>query len=171
MGSFKDLTSPTALRVLLPVGLFVAAWCGWQWWDERDLIQRAVEVQAEVLAVGIEDYTTGSGSNRERHWRPVVRYRYEHAGRVLESDRVTPLGKGGSHQWAQELAARFEAGAETSVWIDPDDPERAFLVEVRSTKTLVGIFVGLIIAFATGVGLLRQRGREGASTPPEPINE
>ena len=77
MGPFRSLGSTYSLRILLPVGLAGAALLGWSWWKEATLIRRAEEMSAEILESSVESYTTGTGSNRERNWRPVVKYRYE----------------------------------------------------------------------------------------------
>jgi hypothetical protein len=157
MGAFKSLLAPSSLRILFPIGLALAAWCGWQWRSESALIARAVEVEAVVLAASVEPYSTGSGTSRENQWRPLVRYRYAVDGSSYESDRVTPLGKGGSRGWANELVARFAVGEPATAYVDPGDPERAFLVPVRSWKDRAGVAVGVTIALVAGALLVLRR--------------
>jgi len=165
MGSFRDLASPRAMKILLPVGLAVACYSGWRWSEESRLIETAIAVPAEVMAARVDDWTSGSGTSRERHYKPVVRYRYEVGSQLYESERVTPLGDSGSKQWARQLVARFPVGSRVTAHVDPGEPANAFLVELASWKARVGFAVGLAVAAAAGFGLLwrwRRPARENA---------
>ena len=159
MGPFRSLAEPRSMRILLPVGLALAAFCAWEIWKERGLMRGAESVQGTVLSSDVESYTTGSGTNRERQYRPVVRFRYRFRGESYEASRVTPLNKGGSRGWAEELAGRYEADGKTRVWVPPDDPDRAFLVKISAWKPRAGLAVGLLIAAACAIGLWRSRRR------------
>ncbi len=157
MGAFKSLLEPNALRIFLPVGLFVLAWCSWQWKSEESAIRRSEPVKAEVLSTGVQDYTTGSGKNRERHWRPVIRFTYEYQGVPHTSSTVTPLNQGGSRTWADEIVGRFHDGQTTTAFVDPSSPAEAFLIPARSWKPRAGAAVGALLAIASAVGLMLYR--------------
>ncbi len=166
MGSFRDLASPRALRIFLPVGLFVSAWSGWLVWQERDAIQRAIEVPATIESSTVEDWTSGTGTNRERHYRPVVRFTFELEGKSHVADRVTPLGTSGSKSWARELSGRFQPGDKVTAWVDPDVPGHAFLLKMTSWKPVLGIVFGGLIAIAAGIGMLWRRRKADVSPAP-----
>lgn len=161
MGGFKSLADPKALRWLVVIGLVGAALLGWSWWQERTLMRRAVPVPATILEVDVISYAVGTGSARERNWRPVITYRFEFEGVTRTSRQVTPLDVGGSKSWAQELAARFHPGDDVEAHVDPEDPETSFLLPIHSWKKSVGFGVAAGMALVAGFFLWRRRRTEG----------
>jgi hypothetical protein len=164
MGSFRSLTQRRALLVLLPVGTLVAVYSGWRVVQERTRLADALPVEAEVLSSRVEDWVSGSGTNRSRQYRPVVNFRYRFDDRVFESDLVTPLGDSGARGWARDLAGRFAAGDRVRAWVDPDEPGTAYLVKLTSWKPIAGLAVGSLIAlYAVGGLIWHARRRRSAA--------
>lgn len=109
-------------------------------------------VPATVIASEVERRSTGKGQSYE----PRIRFRYMAGGRTHECDTPLPVDGikgGGSEDWAQQLVGRYPAGANTTAYVDPDDPAKAFLVREASIGPYVFILFPMI-HFCVGVGVM-----------------
>ncbi len=61
----------------------------------------------------------------ETTYEPIVRYEYTVAGTTYAGDDVTAGGYGGGLDRAYRMVGRYPAGAATTVYYDPDRPDRA----------------------------------------------
>ncbi len=113
---------------------------------QSKLIREAQPIEATVLAAEVVRSTTsrGAGSSQTTttsHF-PTVEFRYERAGASRTSDRVWPVGEGGDADWANAVIRRFPPGTVTRAWVDPDDPDFAYLEKRWSVGPYLMIFVG-----------------------------
>lgn len=85
-------------------------------------------------------------------YRPIIRYRYEHEGRPMESDRVQRVApKASRPDKMNELTARFPAGAEAACYQDPADPGMVVLVKDKPTAVYSIWFPALFVVGGLGI--------------------
>ena len=121
------------------------------WRAERHRLTSYRPVPAVVT--GTEVVTVPhAGDDDTPTYRPVVRYRYDVAGRgAFVGDRVTPLGESRSGGWAQGVVARYAPGMAVTAYVDPDDPSKSFLERRRSA--LPWAFMGFASVFLAVAGV------------------
>ncbi|WP_424019131.1 DUF3592 domain-containing protein [Halorientalis pallida] len=108
-------------------------------------------VQATVIETGIEEY------DDDEEYRPVVVYEYEIDGETVQDDNFYP-GFGHppySESKARDRVSGYESGENTTVFVDPSDPDRAFLERKPLGERLVsvgGYAVGILIGAPLLVG-------------------
>ncbi len=101
-----------------------------------------------ILSSGVTE--TG---NDENPYRPLVHYRYEVDGRILESDRLSRSNGGtSSYDRARDLAARYRPGDRANCRVSPDHPAFAVL-ERRIPWIAFVVFFPLIFVAIGGGGL------------------
>ena len=141
--------------VTLFVSVFIVVGAVREWREVRAL-RTFRPVSATVLSSDIESVRS-TGRSPSTTYRPAVRYEYIVAGERHVADRVTPLHESRSARWATALARRFVPGATVTAFVNPADPDDAFLVRSRSWLPwvfIVGPFLMLLVV-STG---LRRRG-------------
>lgn len=93
--------------------------------------QKIREAQAWPSTEGTVLISEVRDEGGENGWRAHVRYRYEVAGQVYENSRIAVAVEYGREglQAHQELAARFPAGANVTVYYNPQNPADAALIK------------------------------------------
>ena len=112
-------------------------------------------LSATVLSSDVE-YVRSSGSSRTSAYRPMVRYEYVVAGERHVADRVTPLHESRSSSWATALARRFVPGTTVTAYVNPADPDDAYLVRTRSWLPWVFIAGPFLMLSVVATGLRRR---------------
>ncbi|SDE77828.1 DUF3592 domain-containing protein [Halorientalis regularis] len=108
-------------------------------------------VQATVVETGIEEF------DDDEEYRPVVVYEYEIDGETYRSDNFYP---GSTYPPYTEAKARdrisgYESGETVTMFVDLDDPDRAFLERQPLGERIVslgGYAVGILIGAPLLVG-------------------
>ena len=139
--------------------------------------------ECTILASGVEEHP--GAAEADEQYRFTVTYRYEVDGRSYEGSRYRAGYAGSSDVTsARRLAAAHPFGARVPCWIDPSDPDSAFLAR-RSPAVALWIFLPLVFVAIGGGGLvlvwmpgwmpgLFARGVPGAeppSAPPAPLSQ
>ena len=93
--------------------------------------QKIREAQAWPSTEGLVLASEVRDEGGENGWRAHVRYRYEVAGRVYDNSRIAVAVEYGREgfQAHRELAARFPAGAQVTVYYNPRNPADAALIK------------------------------------------
>ena len=108
----------------------------------------------------------GGRSRRDTTYTPIVTYGYTVNGAQFEGDNIRADDHGGSLDRAYDIVDRYPQGAETTVYYDPEHPERAVLVQGAESGRvylfggLGGLFgsVGLAM-LALAVFIIRRQNR------------
>jgi len=117
-----------------------------------------------------EDSRTVRDNGRTRTettYEPIVRYEYTVDGTVYSGGDITAGGYGGGLDRAYRVTGRYPVGIDTTVYYDPDHPDRAVLepgADVRNVYLFGGggAVFGIVGLGAFGfVGLLVRRRRQG----------
>jgi hypothetical protein len=112
----------------------------------------------QVLSSSIDSETSTvrrNGRTREKTtYSPIVRYAYTVDGVRYEGDHIRADDHGGSYSRASEIAGRYPEERETTVYYDPDHPERAVLVRGAETAQIY-LYGGFGVFFVmVGLGLV-----------------
>ena len=87
-------------------------------------------------------------SNSTTSYRPDVQFRYSYRGRAYESDLLKPTiivqGFASSETAAEELKP-FPVGARVPAWVDPQNPDKAYLVQEGGAGPIVFIILGILL--------------------------
>lgn len=145
------MTGPV-LAVLL--GVFLLTWSG------LTLRQQAVgNFTVPARALVVESSTQPASSAWERIWpRHHFAYRYLHRGELYVG-RVYRQGRGSG-----EAVRRYAVGSTLTVWVDPNQPDKAVVEtgpRVRDLALLTLGFVSLMVGIARflGRGFIRRQCR------------
>jgi len=126
--------------------------------EQAWLNEKAVSVQAIILSSEVRQTTartgTGEGETTTSYW-PEIEFSYGYEGVSRTSNRIWPVGEGGSEAEAQAVLRAYPEGAQVSAFVDPDDPETAFLEKRWSQMPYLSVMLGVLpAAFVTGLGIL-----------------
>ena len=103
-----------------------------------------------IVRSTVRSWSTDDGTS----YRPDVLYEYSAHGRDWRSNRVTffsALSTGRAE--ARAVRDRYKAGAQSTAWIDPDDPTRSVLEREFRPRYMLGL-LPLLFLFA-GAALMR----------------
>jgi hypothetical protein len=121
---------------------------------QRRLMACAVPVRAEILSSRVSESTSSNTdrrplrSNSTTSYTSEVRFRYSINGATYESDLLRPtiIVQGhASRSGAEEEISAFRAGATVDAWVDPQTPERGFLIKGASAGPMVFALLGLLL--------------------------
>jgi len=126
--------------------------------EQARLNEKAVSVKAVVLLSEVRQTTTrigtDTGDTATSYW-PEVEFSYEYGGTLRTSNKIWPVGEGGSEADAKVSLSSYPVGAEVSAFVDPDDPETAFLEKRWSQAPYLSVIIGVFpIGFVAGLGIL-----------------
>ncbi len=148
----RPRVSARALAILaLLVSIFVVAGV-WQEVRETRALRSFRAVTATVLSSDVESVRS-AGSSRSAAYRPAVRYEYVVDGERHVADHVTPLHESRSYRWASDLAHRFVPGSTVTAYVDPRDPDDAYLVKTRSWLPWLFIAGPVLLLVIASTGL------------------
>lgn len=126
------------------IGVGVLGWNMYQ--TQQADVQQAVEVEGTVEGTDIDrnDRTEGTDS-----YEPVVSYTYSFEGQQYSAESVYP---GAEKQFsfrdeAREVTDQYSSGQTVTVYVNEEDPSRAFLINETSTfKPLFAMGIGGLFA-------------------------
>lgn len=139
-------------------GLFLFVVGVTQHFQQRRLLAVAEPIDALILRSEVHSsHSTPARLGTERRplrdggtttHRPEVRFRYEIDGREYESDLLRPAiivqGYASAESAAEELRD-FPVGQRVIAYVDPSQPEKAFLIRESSAGPMVFMIVGLVV--------------------------
>jgi hypothetical protein len=126
--------------------------------EQARLNEKAVSVKAIVLSSEVRQATTRIGTDASdtatSYW-PEVEFSYEYGGTSRTSNKIWPVGEGGSEADAKVALSSYPEGAEVSAFVDPSDPGTAFLEKRWSQAPYLSVIIGVFpTAFIAGLGIL-----------------
>jgi len=154
-----SISGPNTVRgavLMLMIGLAATGYGAYDYTQQSNAVEDAVEVDAAIAELDVE--STSSGSSTDVSYRPTVRFTYEYDGTTYESTNVFPSAI--SPNYDTESAARsvieeYDVDESATAHVDPSDPDGAFLKDRTSNAPLVAIAVGLVFAFIGGRSAIR----------------
>lgn len=135
----------------LLVGLAITGYGAYDYTQQSDALDAAVEVDATVTEVDVESQSTSSTSGVD--YEPRVRFTYTYDGETYEGTRLFPAST--TPEYDTESAARdavseYDAGESVTAYVVPDDPDGAFLRAQRSNAPLTLAGIGGVLSLLGG---------------------
>ncbi len=131
-----------------------------------DASRRFVPVIGTISRSKVETHTDSDGTS----YRARVEYAYRVGGRDYRADRIAFGPNIATSRQARQDVARFAAGTEPTVYVDPDDPSRAVLdPRVRGIHVFALVFMSpfnaVMLCLWLGVAhAWRERGRPAGAS-------
>ena len=149
-----SIDGPSTTRgalVLLVVGLAAAGFGGYDYLQQSDAVDDAVAVDAEIVETGVKTVSGGRRSGVE--YRPTVRFTYTYDGTSYTSTNVFPSTTSPSYDTesaARDVLDGAGTGDAVTAYVDPADPDGAFLLNQTSAAPLLFVLVGGLFVVAGG---------------------
>ena len=130
----------------------VFAWLMWASFQRARVMDAWTSVPCVIVESRLAEEILNP--NTPVNYRPVVRYRYEVAGRTLESDRLRRIEtKSSRREKMNTLLAPYPPGAEAAAWVNPADPAEAVLIRDKRTAIYSIWFPLLFVVGGLGIAL------------------
>ncbi|ELZ41192.1 hypothetical protein C463_13144 [Halorubrum californiense DSM 19288] len=155
-----SIDGPKTLKgavVMLLIGLAVTGYGAYDYTQQSDAVADAVEVDAEIAALDVE--SSSSGSSTSVDYRPTVRFTYEYEGNTYESTNVFPAAITSNYDTesaAREVIGEYAVGESTTAYVDPADPDGAFLKAQTSNAPLIAAALGVVFVLGGGASAVRR---------------
>ena len=155
-----SINGPKTLKgalLLLVVGLAVTGYGAYDYTQQSDAVDDAVEVDATVTEVGVESTSGGSSSGVD--YRPTIRFTYEYEGTEYAGTSVFPSAITSNYDTqsaAREVVAEYAVGESTTAYVDPADPDGGFLKAQTSNAPLIAAALGLLLGLGGGVSAVKR---------------
>jgi hypothetical protein len=136
------------LAIVLGLSMFGYGWTVYQ--NQQTDVQEAVTVEGTVESSDVE-YHEGTGNTDGGHYEVVVRYTYTFEGQEYTSESVYPgPAKEHTEEEASEIANQYSSGQTTTVYVNQEDPSRAFLIKEKNSMLPLGAMgIGGLIALGS----------------------
>lgn len=126
--------------------------------DQARLNDVAISVPATIVSSEVRRSTTKTGpevgSTSTSYWADI-KFTYEYDGKEQNSNRVWPVGEGGSAANIRAIVERYPPDAQVMAFVDSEDPGMAFLEKRWSQMPYVSVSIGCLPAvFVAALGIL-----------------
>jgi len=155
-GTPVEITAGTVIFVL--IGLAVAGYGGYDYVQQSEAIEDAVEVDATVVETSISEVDSGrSGIEHDAH----VEFRYQFRGTEYTSDQLFPGSFDATYDTrsdAEAVLEPYDEGETVTAYVDPDAPGEGFLEQRTSQGPLQLVAIGgllLVVISLNAVGARR----------------
>ncbi|MFC6875449.1 DUF3592 domain-containing protein [Halobellus marinus] len=156
-----SIDGPDTLRgalLLLVLGLGVTGYGAYDYVQQSDAIRSAVEVDATITDVGVET-TSAPAGNAQVKYEPRVEFTYEYQGESYTGTNVFPATIAPEYEQrsnAESVIDEYEDGMTVTAYVDPADPNDAFLQNKTSNTPLLAAGIGAVISLLGAVSALEK---------------
>lgn len=144
-----------AAAIMLVVGLGIAGYGAYDYVQQSQAVSDAVEVDAEVVSTSVESVSVSSSPGAD--YKPTVEFTYEYEGTSYTSTNVFPAEISQTYDTesaARDVVGEYEQGTTVTAYVDPGDPNGAFLKNSPSNTPLIFVGIGLVFAVVGGRSVL-----------------
>jgi len=124
------ISGPSTVRgavLMLVIGLAATGYGAYDYTQQSNAVEDAVEVDATITDLDIE--STSAGSSTDVSYRPTVRFTYEYEGTAYASTNVFPSTISTNYDTestARSVVEEYAVDESATAYVDPSDPD-AFL--------------------------------------------
>lgn len=158
MGTKASTSSgPLAAVVILLVGVGFVGYGAYTYTSQSAALDSTETVNATVTSTSIEE-SPGSSRRGGNDYRPQVSFNYTYEGESYSSSNLYPSGvtqSSGTRGGAESTLEGYEPGANLTAYVPTDSPDSAFLKNQRSTRPLLMMGVGGLVAVFALVSIVR----------------
>lgn len=147
--------------VFVIAGVGLAGYGVTEYQNQQSDIQEAVQVEGTVENTDVDEIS-GSGTSSNEQYEPVVEYSYTYEGQEYTSESVYPgLEKQfSSEEKAEEVTGQYSPGQTTTVYVNEENPSRAFLIEETQYFGPLMMVIGGVFFAGAGAAMFRRLVRE-----------
>lgn len=156
-----SINGPDTLRgamLLLVLGLGVTGYGAYDYVQQSDAIRNAVEVDTTITDVGVETTSARSG-NAQVKYEPHVEFTYEYQGESYTGTNVFPATIAPEYEQrsnAESVIDEYEEGMTVTAYVDPTNPDGAFLKNKTSNTPLLAAGIGAVISLLAAASALEK---------------
>lgn len=158
-----SIDGPDTMRgamLLLLAGLALTGYGAYDYVQQSDAIRDAVEVDATITEADVVTRSSVSGqAGGKVHYEPDVEFAYQYQDTTYTGTHVYPADiapEYGSRSKAEALVDEYENGTSVTAYVDPADPEHAFLKNRTSNEPLLFAGVGAVISLLGGASTAKK---------------
>jgi hypothetical protein len=145
IGKRKNVSGNKAVALAALISLVGVALLGYgftQYRGQAQSLENAENITATITDTGIE---TDSSRRGGIDYRAEVEFRYSFEGQEYTSDNIYPLQAGkdfDTESAAQDFLENYPEGEAVNAYVNPDNPEGAFLKSQRSNQPVILMVIG-----------------------------
>lgn len=147
--------SSRGVLVFLVISVAIAGYGGYDYLQQSEAVRDAVEVDATVVATGVEQE---SGRRGRVDHRPTATFEYSYEGETYTGNSVFPGSVTPTYDTesaAREVVADYETGDTVTAYVDPASPGSSFLKNQQTDTPVKLVAIGLVGVLLTAVKYVR----------------
>ncbi|ERG94350.1 DUF3592 domain-containing protein [Haloquadratum walsbyi] len=151
-----DSLAGAALYIM--IGLAIASYGGYDYIQQTEAVRDSVQVDATITELTIETDRRTS-SNPDTEYEPTVEFEYTYSGTEYTGTKIYPADfeqKFETRSAAESAVKSYEQGTETTAYIEPDEPNDAFLRNKTSNAPLVAMGIGGVFTLLSAISAVRK---------------
>jgi hypothetical protein len=150
-------SGPLAMVVVLLGGLVLGGYGVYAYTSQSAALDSTETVNATVTATSVDEIPSNNRRGDD-DYRPQVSFNYTYEGDSYSSSNLYPSGvtqSAGSRGGAESMLEGYESGANVTAHVPTDSPGSAFLKSQRSTKPLLMMGFGALLAVLSAASIVR----------------
>lgn len=140
------------------IGVAIVSYGGYDYVQQTEAVRESVEVEATITDLGIET-ESGTASQRGVDYDPTAAFAYTYNGTEYTGSKIYPAEIEREYETqsgAESVIEEYEEGAETTVYVTPDQPGDAFLKNQTTTAPLIAVVIGGVFALFAALSAVRK---------------
>ena len=141
------------------IGLAIASYGGYDYIQQTEAVRDSVQIDATVTELSIET-DSGTSSNPGVEYEPTVAFEYTYDGTQYTGTKLYPADIEQNYETrsaAKSAIDGYERGAQTTAYVDPDEPSDGFLKNKTSNAPLVALGLGGVFTLFAVISAGRNR--------------
>lgn len=143
-------SSPIMLAVMLIAGMATTGYGVYEYQAQNLALENAQEVEATIISKGVESHSARRGVD----YRPTVEFSYSYGQQEYTGEKVFPgtsTKDFNTEDAARQQISNYTEGETTTAYLDPENPENAFLKHQGTNTpyilTLIGLFITALTSY------------------------
>lgn len=143
--------------ILLVIGLAATGFGAYDYIQQSDAVANSVEVNAEIIETGVVE-ASSPGSSLGADHKPTVQFTYNHEGTSYTGTNVFPAETSPDYDTRSEARSvidGYETGDMVTAYVDPAEPDDAFLKNQTTNAPLLFAGIGILFIIVGGVSVAK----------------